>query len=167
MAEENIIKNETKKSVLRFEAYRIFNAEWPAVPNSDGASDNAMEILENQLRFAGGFCTQMKVINLDTPSGVKLNPERLVNILKRKAPVASIESFVAPNVGKLESSDQVKDMVEALFNALGRPSDPIVVNTLTVSCDEVSNKFQNGNLDWIEHFYSRHSVKRIKINVSN
>lgn len=160
IAVENI-KNETERSLVRFEASRIFSPEWP-VDNDD----KVVQALGRQLRFAGGFHTDMKVIDLDTPPNVRLNIQKVLGFLRSKPPVTSIDSFVIPNVGILESSDQVKDVVEHFCSALGTLDNPIKVNTLTLPCEEVSTDFHKGNLDWIEQFCSRHCVKRVIIRVS-
>ena len=138
---------------------------WPPDNN-----DKAMQVLEHQLRFAGGFCTHMKVIDLDTPPNVRLSFERLLKFLtsepRIKPPITNIERFVIPNMGILRSSDAVRYAVEQLFDALGTSDRPIMVTALTLPCDEVSAQFHNGDLDWINQFCTRHGVKRINITVS-
>ena len=164
-AENYNIKNETKKALTSFKASRIFNEEWPS--NSE---DKVMQVLEHQLRFAGGFCTDMEVIDLDTPSNVRLNLEKLLKILngepRIKSPITSIKKFVIPNMGVLKSSDQVKNVVKSFLNALGSSDRPVVVATLILPLDEVSTQFHKGDLDWISQFYDDHRVNRIEIKVS-
>lgn len=164
---ENVeMKNETKGSLLRFEASRIFTDEWPSDKNK------AMQALELQLKFAGGFCTQMEIISLDTPPNVRLDISGVLNSLRFKInhptpqPITSVESFTIPNMGKLISSDQVMNAVESFCNALGTCDKPTTVNTLILPCDKVSTEFHSGNLDWIDQFCTRHDVKRISITVS-
>lgn len=127
-SKENL-NNETKRSLQRFETNRIFSLEWPS-----GENDRAIQVLEHQLRFAGGFGAQMELIDLDTPKNVRLNVERVLNLLRIKPPVTeSVDSFVIPNVGILESSDQIKNVVEKFCNALGL--DPVMMNTVELFCN--------------------------------
>ena len=159
---EEGIDNETKRSLVRFEATRIFSSEW-----SSGNGDKVDQALERQLRHAGGFHKHMEVIDLDTPTNIRLNIEKVLNFLRNKhSQITSVEKFVIPNVGRLISSDQVKDVVENFCTVLGTPDNPVTVQSLTLPCDEVSNEFYGGNLDWIDQFCSSHCVKRVDITVS-
>lgn len=160
------IKNETKRSLVRFEASRIFNSEWPG-----GNDEKVVQALERQFRFAGGFHTDMELIDLDTPSNIRLNTEKVLDFLRIKRPITSVEKFVIPNVGILTSSDQVRDIVETFCDALGHGSpnnyNPVTVKALTLPCDEVSNEFHSENVDWIDQFCSHYGVKRVDITVSH
>ena len=158
---EERIKNETERSLVRFEANRIFSSEWPS---SNGGK--VIQALGHQLRFAGGFHAHMEVIDLDTPTNVRLDTEKVLGFLKTKPPITSVQKLVIPNVGKLTSSDQVKDVVRKFCIALGTPDKRLSVPSLTLPCDEVSNDFYSGNLNWIDQFYSSHDVKRVDIIVS-
>ena len=158
---EGHIKNETERSLVRFEANRIFSSEWPS---SNGGK--VIQALGHQLRFAGGFHAHMEVIDLDTPTNVRLDTEKVLRFLKTKPPITSVQKLVIPNVGKLTSSDQVKDVVGKFCTALGTPDKPVSVQSLTLPCDEVSNDFYSGNINWIDQFYSSHGVKRVDIPVS-
>ena len=158
---EKRIEIETARSLVRFEATRIFSPEWP----SDNG-DKAIQALERQLKFAGGFHTHMEMIDLDAPTDVRLNIEKVLNFLRIKNPITSVEKFVIPNVGRLISSNQIKSVVENFCTALGTPDNPVTVQSLTLPCDEVSNEFYGENLDWIDQFYSSHCVKRVDITVS-
>ena len=160
------IKNETKTSLTFFEARRIFNKEWPLYDEG-----KVTQVLEHQLKFAGGFCADMKVIDLDTPSNIRLNFEKLLKFLngepRIKSPITSIDRFVIPNMGVLRSTDQVKKLVENFLNALGSSDRPVMVATLILPCDEVFTQFHKGDLDWISQFNDDHGVKKIEIKVSN
>ena len=158
---EEHTKNETKRSLVRFEANRIFSSEWPS-----GNGDKVVQALGRQLRFAGGFHAHMEVIDLDTPTNVRLDTEKVLGLFKTKPPITSVQKLIIPNVGKLTSSDQVKDVVGKFCTVLGTPNSPVSVQSLTLPCDEVSNEFNCGNLDWIDQFCSSHHVKRVDITVS-
>ena len=161
------IENETKKSLLHFEASRIFTHEWPS-------DKNGLQALEHQLEFAGGFCKQMETIDLSTPPNVRLDVYKVLDSLRCKInhptrlpqpnrSITSVTNFTIPNVGELVSTDQVKDLVENFCNVLGTPDKPTAVNTLTLPCDEVSTEFYLGNLGWIDQFSTRHSVSIIRV----
>ena len=85
---EEHIKNETERSLVRFEVNRIFSSEWPS-----GNGGKVIQALGRQLRFAGGFHAHMEVIDLDTPTNVRLDTEKVLGFLKTKPPITNITGW--------------------------------------------------------------------------
>ena len=151
------IDNTTEKAITRFE--RFIFPEWPA-----GANDEALEMLRQQLEHCGGFCAEMKLIDLSTPENVRFDIEEVLELLKHKIsdrviPINSVETFVLPNVKKLTSGEAVKNMLGDYCGAFC--GENTTIKEVVLRCDEISDDFVAGDLEWVKGFFSCYSMDRV------
>jgi len=145
------IQNNTEAAITTFE--RFISNEWP-----DDLQDLALEVLRYQFMYGGGFCSVMKTVDLSTPKNVRLDIEKVLLLLKEKTSIShitSLQKFVLPVVKTLRSGDVVKKLLGDFCGALsGGLTTLPKVDEIVIHCDELSNDFHPGDLEWIGEFHS-------------
>ena len=159
------IPNATKKAITSFE--RFIFPEWPA--QIKGSDTEALRMLRLQLLNGGGFCVDMKLIDLSTPANVRLDIQDVLNLLKEKfeemshCTLNSIEKLVLPNVKELTAGDIVKKILKEFCLVLCGENGEI--KELVLRSDEISNEFTAGDLGWIEDFLSSYNLDTVTVSI--
>jgi len=138
------IINKTESSITVFEGFIADG--WPITTSEV----KALEVLEQQLKYGGGFCEEMKRIDLSTPPNVYLDIDQVISLLSHKtntSAVKKVEKFVLPNIRVLESGDMIKKLLEDFCQSLGGST---TIDELSIHCDQVSDKFIANDLKWIK-----------------
>ena len=114
----------------------------------------------------GGFCTDMKQIDLSTPANVRFNIQDVLDLFKDKmshCTLNSIEKLLLPNVKELTTGDMVKDMLEGFCRILCGENGKI--KELVLRSDKISNEFTAGDLEWVTSFLSSYNLDRVTVSV--
>ena len=164
---DNIV-NATEKAITSFE--RFIFPEWPGHgqigKSSAEALRLALRVLRLQLMHGGGFCTDMKQIDLSTPANVRFDIQDVLDLFKDKmshCTLNSIEKLLLPNVKELTTGDMVKDMLEGFCRILCGENGKI--KELVLRSDKISNEFTAGDLEWVTSFLSSYNLDRVTVSV--
>lgn len=157
------IDNTTEKAITTFGNFVL--PGWP----EESAEGNvmALKLLRCQFLYGGGFCTEMDSIDLSTPANVRLDIQAVLGLLKEKmnhCTINSVGKFVLPNVKELTTGDNVKNMLGDFCGTLcGNGERSIKIKEVVIKCDEISNDFTAGDLEWVEDFLSCYSLDRVTV----
>ena len=150
------IDNATEKAITSFE--RFIFPEWPEESNGE-----ALRVLRIQLLNGGGFCADMKLIDLSTPANVRLDTRDVLNLLKEKKRLNSIKKLVLPNVKELTAGDMVKNVLKDFCGVLCGENGKI--KELVLRSDEISNEFTAGDLGWVKDFLSSYDMDTVTVSI--
>lgn len=152
--------NNTEKALTSFE--RFIFPEWPN--QTAESNDEALEVLRLQLLYGGGFCADMKLIDLSTPDNVRFDMRDVLRLLKEKmghSAINSVEKFVLPNVKQLTTGDMVKNLLGDFCGAFC--GENVKIKEVVLRCDEVSSEFMAGDLEWVDSFLSCYNLDRTTV----
>jgi len=105
------IQNNTETAITVFECF--VSREWP-----ENCNDEAIKMLEFQLRYGGGFSSSMVKIDFSTPKNVRLKTAEVLDLLDKKthrSPIESVEKIVFPAITKLHSGEEVMTLLRDLY----------------------------------------------------
>ena len=158
--------NNTKEALTSFE--RFIFPEWPGKQTAERNSE-ALEVLRLQLLYGGGFCSDMKLIDLSTPENVRFDSEEVSRVLKllkekmRHSTINSVEKFILPNVKQLTTGDMVKNLLGDFCGAFCGEETKVNITEVVLRCDEVSSEFIADDLKWVDSFLSRYNLDRTTV----
>ena len=153
------LTNATKEPLNCFNVF--ISEDWPKGWRGE------LQALELQLMHGGEFSTNMKEIDLSTPSHIRLNASEVLPLLEKKMmnnkfTVEQIKKFVLPNIEEVTSGDMIKEMIESYCRAVGGKGTPVIKH-LIIKCDEVSSNFAAGKLKWINGFRACNNLDVITV----
>ena len=154
----NKVINATKSSLTVFT--RFIKDQWPS-----GDDNMALEVLELQLKYAGGFCTEMQILDLSTTSHVRLDLGKTLGLLRNKTGscgIKKLKKFVLPNIKILESGDILGKVCRGYCRALCSTTET-VIDQLCLHCDEISDSFVAGDLQWIKELRGLYQMSQINV----
>ena len=157
----NNVVNATRSSLTVFVDF--ITDQWPS-----GNDSKALEVLELQLKYGGGFCAEMERFDLSTPPHVRLDMDKVLSFLSHKtntSAVKKLEKFVLPNIEILESGDVVMKLLGDYCGALGGTVTVTTIDELLLHCDQISDNFVAGDLHRIKTLCNLHQISRISVHV--
>ena len=159
---ESKVINATESSLTVFEGF--ITDQWLS-----GNDNKALEVLELQFKYAGGFCTEMQRLDLSTPPRVRLDLDKTLGLLRNKTDkrgITKLEKFVLPNMEILESGDILRKVCEDYCGALCGTT-VTAIDQLWLHCDQISENFVAGDLQWIKELRGRYQMNQINVSYLN
>ena len=154
------LRNNTEKALTSFE--RFIFPEWPK--QTAECSDEALEVLRLQLLYGGGFCADMKLIDLSTPENVRFDIQGVLSHFKEKmrhSAINSVEKFVLPNVKQFTTGDIVENLLGDFCGAFC--GENITIKEVVLRCDEIPSEFTAGDLKWVDRFLSHYNLDKVTV----